>query len=160
MLKKVSHIILSLLLVVSTVGLTFSKHFCSAQLALSEFKKHEHVQHSHKHVKEAQGHNCEHDNNKSPEQICAEDESCCENETCHDDNCCRNEIVTIKLSSDFIKEKVNEIAKTYVFTLFESDIVLFDFNRINKEKLFRRYLLNEIPPKIANEQSFLQSFLC
>ncbi len=154
MLKKVSHIILSLLIVASTIGLTYNKHFCSASSATSyQVKKSEHIQHEKEHKS-----NHIHNQLSQLSDDCADD-ACCENETCHDDNCCHNEIKSIKLSLDYVKIETKEFFKTFELKLFHTELIVFN-DLINESAIIGRYSITDSPPLIKNTQSILQTFRC
>ncbi|RLD85588.1 MAG: hypothetical protein DRJ07_02700 [Bacteroidetes bacterium] len=173
MIKRVSHIILSVLIVVSTTGLTYTKHFCNAQLfpdykTISENtdQNHPHFSVDKKHddhqlISIDKEHSKRHKHNLSAlnmtDQSC--DEVCCENETCHDDNCCHNEIQSIKLSLDYIKIETKEIFKTFEIELFHTELLVFH-NLLNESSIISRYIIADSPTKIKNSQSFLQTFRC
>ncbi|MCF6243337.1 MAG: hypothetical protein L3J74_18620 [Bacteroidales bacterium] len=180
MLKKVSHIILSILLVVSTTGLTYTKHYCSAQTfqAKHNYKK-EHTQKAHAHdfmekkhdIIHVHSQNHEHTNKNYLDshsqndlcttQECTSDAPCCDSETCNDDNCCKNETITVKLSLDYIIIDSKEIFKAFEHELFNATLIT-SYNNLFKETntKFNRFLITDSPHKIKNTPSILQNFRC
>ncbi len=180
MLKKVSHIILSILLVVSTTGLTYTKHYCSAQSlsvqhsAKKVYSQKAHAQdymevkhdeahtHTDNHAHADKTHSSNHSQNDlCTTQECNDDDNCCDNETCNDDNCCSNETITVKLSLDYIIIDSKEIFKTFELELFNSTLVT-SLNSLFEETgtKFNRLLITDSPHKIKNTPSILQNFRC
>ncbi len=180
MLKKISHIILSILLLVSTTGLTYTKHYCSAQsFPPQHIAQKAHSQKAHAHDFMEQKHDITHahsnkhshtnkvysnshaQDNLCVTQECTNDEPCCENETCSDDNCCSNEVLTIKLSLDYIIIDSKEIFKTFELDVFNSSLIT-SFNNLFEETntQFNRFLITDAPHKTKNTPSVLQNFRC
>lgn len=175
MLKKVSHIILSILLLVSTTGLTYTKHFCSAHAFQSQHsvpKEHAHnfmnqehdIEHSHfnKHSHTNKVYSNSHaQDDLCTTQECTNNEACCENETCNDDNCCSNKVITITLSLDYIIIDSKEIFKTFELDVFNSSLITSVNNLIEETNTqFKRFLITDAPNKIKNTPSVLQNFRC
>jgi len=75
MLKKITHIILALFLLVSTTGITFSMHYCGGKLVSASI-------------------------NKEAKSCCDDARGCCENKTLHfevkDDYVCQVQIDNLK----------------------------------------------------------------
>jgi hypothetical protein len=174
MLKKVGHIILSILLVVSTTGLTYTKHYCSAQSSqVQHSAKMEYSQKAHAHNYMNMKHDKTHEhtdkvhanshskNNLCSTQECNDDDNCCDNETCSNDNCCSNKTITVKLSMDYILIDSKEIFKSLEFELLNTSLVTsFNSLFIENDAKINRYHIVDSPHKIKNTPSILQNFLC
>lgn len=170
MLRKISHIVLSILLVVSTIGLTYTKHYCSAQSlfvqpTVKQIYSHPvHVHSNMDHVKAHAHADKAHSNfqdNICTTQECSDLDNCCDYQTCNDDNCCSNEIITVRLSLNYIVYDSKETFKTFEFGLFNLAFVA-EFNNLYEETAFihKLFRIADSPHKTKNTPSILQSFRC
>lgn len=168
MQKKVIHIFLSLILLVSTIGMTFTKHYCNAQLTVDIHEvKIENTKHSHKHQSQEKEHGDVHrhghndakatSSHSEHEKSCT-DISCCESNSCHEDNCCHNETTIINLLQDFVKVEYKDVSKTFEIKLFLTELSNFDVFQVQSN--FNLILIADAPHKIKNSQSILQIFRC
>lgn len=134
MIQKTGHIILSFLMLVATIGITVSKHYCGTNVRYHLFTDE----------------TCEMENMpmNSMHDFCT-----------MDGNCCHTEIESIQLHVDYITENKLELNTDFSFVLFyfSRPIFLQAYN-ISTKFQFK----NDIALLLSKylTQSRLQTFLC
>ena len=137
MIKKINHIILSVLMLIATVGVTISKHYCGNMVSSHYF---------------------------IDESCSMEIEECMDmnamHDSCTDDmNCCHTELESFQFLANYLQEDKLEMNTAFSFELFLQACSYHTNgnNTLNHKTLLMDKLLL-LPEKPS--QSLLQSYLC